>query len=155
MAQPDSLKLVISMAMRQRDGLQMQLLAVKRSYASAKDQFRQLEVYASDKDARWTHTPIGGCSGEVIRHHYQFMDRLQHAMVLQTGVIANIERQVESARLTLMTAEIRLSGLEQLLAKRKAATDLIQRRKEQMSTDEFACQHYIRKVSSNQYGEIS
>ena len=143
------------MATRQRDGLQMQLVVVKRSCASAQGQLSQLEAYASDKDVRWTHSPAGGCGGEVIRHHYQFMDRLQQAMVLQAGVIANVERQVESARLALVQAEVRLAGLTQLLATRQAVQDLVHRRREQVATDEFACQHYIRKASGHQFGEIS
>ena len=155
MPQQTSLELVIAMATRQRDGLQMQLIEMKRSYGAAKEQLSQLETYASEKDVRWTHSPIGGCSGEVVRHHYQFMDRLQHAMALQTGVIANAERQVESARLALVQAEVRLAGLTQLLATRLSAAGKLQMRREQVATDEFASQHYLRKAAGHQFGEIS
>jgi flagellar FliJ protein len=105
----------------------------------------QLEGYANETDSRWVGSVTSlGLSSELIRHHYQFMERLQHAIGMQSSAINNLDWQLDRAQKALLQAEFRLSGLNQVLKKRQAEADQVQRRREQRQMDEFAALQYSR-----------
>ena len=110
----------------------------------AQGQLQQLQSYARDTDARWTGGQAFQLSVELIRHHYQFMDRLQHASTQQQGVIANLENQLDKVHETLLQAEYRLAAFKQVLQGRRAGQQVLQQRREQRVTDEFAAMSHFR-----------
>lgn len=148
-----SVLLAIEHASLRRDEMAKAVARVERSQTFARDQMAQLKGYAADTDARWTGSGARGLSLELVRHQYQFMDRLQQAIELQSGVLANTARQLELARANLMQAEIRLSGLNQILKSRQIAMLSQQRRREQRQTDEFAALQYTRNRALPMSGE--
>ncbi|MDO8284763.1 MAG: flagellar export protein FliJ [Rhodoferax sp.] len=148
-----SVLLAIEHASLRRDELAKAVARVERSQTFARDQMAQLKGYAADTDARWTGSGARGLSLELVRHQYQFMDRLQQAIELQSGVLANTARQLELAKANLMQAEIRLSGLNQILKSRQIAMLSQQRRREQRQTDEFAALQYTRNRALPMSGE--
>jgi len=148
-----SVLLAIEHATLRRDDLAKAVGRVERSQSFARDQMAQLKGYAADTDARWTGSGARGLSLELVRHQYQFMDRLQQAIELQSGVLANTARQLELAKANLLQAEIRLSGLNQILKARQAAVLSQQRRREQRQTDEFAAMQYTRNRALPMSGE--
>jgi flagellar FliJ protein len=154
MSELKSISLAIELATRRRDEFAKALARVRRVLGSSQDQMAQLQGYAGDTDARWmgSSTTIV-LSAELIRHHYQFMDRLQQAIVMQAGVLTNGGRQVEQAEKALVQAEFRLAGLNQVLKTRQAAAQLVQKRREQRMTDEFAGQQHARKMARSMSGE--
>ena len=125
----------------------------RRAVAQDLDQLSQLQAYASDKDTRWTQAGTTVFSGELVKHHYQFMDRLQQAMAQQSGVIQSSEVAKEKVAAVLLEAEIRLAGLKEILQLRLRAKDVLQKRREQKQTDEFASQQYARKRAEYERGE--
>jgi len=148
-----SVLLAIEHASLRRDEMAKAVARVERSQTFARDQMAQLKGYAADTDARWTGSGARGLSLELVRHQYQFMDRLQQAIELQSGVLANTARQLELAKANLMQAEIRLSGLNQILKSRQIALLSQQRRREQRQTDEFAALQYTRNRALPMSGE--
>lgn len=148
-----SVLLAIEHASLRRDELAKAVARVERSQNFARDQMAQLKGYAADTDARWTGSGARGVSLELVRHQYQFMDRLQQAIELQSGVLANTARQLELAKANLLQAEIRLSGLNQILKSRQTAMLSQQRRREQRQTDEFAALQYTRNRALPMSGE--
>jgi len=148
-----SVLLAIEHASLRRDELAKTVARVERSQNFARDQMAQLKGYAADTDARWTGSGARGVSLELVRHQYQFMDRLQQAIELQSGVLANTARQLELAKANLLQAEIRLSGLNQILKSRRTAMLSQQRRREQRQTDEFAALQYTRNRALPMSGE--
>jgi flagellar FliJ protein len=140
-----AIELAIALATRQRDALALKHAQSIRNLNFGKDQLAQLTGYAADTDVRWT---TGGTavalSAELIRHHYQFMDRLQNAVQMQTGVLANLEVQVLAAHKALLQAEYKLAGLEKVLSARKTQHIGVLARREQRMTDEFAAQRHAR-----------
>lgn len=145
--------LAIELATRQRDQSAQVSAKARRALEFARDQMAQLQSYAGDTDARWTGSASVARSGELIRHHYQFMDRLQQAIALQTGAINAAVFQVEQADKALLQAEFRLAGLNQVLKARQAALDVIQRRRDQRQTDEFASMQHARAKAQSMNGE--
>ena len=133
-----SFLLAIDLATRQRDGTAQALMRVQNSCLFAQDQMSQLEVYAAETASRWTAAAQSGTTPELLRHHYQFLDRLQQAMGLQQGVLANENLKLEHAKRLLLQAESRLLSLQQVLKKKQAGLAQIQSRREQKQMDEFA-----------------
>ena len=137
-----ALELAIDQATQQRDDQARRHAQAQRTLDGGQGQLNQLQNYANDIDARWIGGQSVSVSVELVKHHYQFMDRLQNALSLQQGVIANLERQRMGAHQQLLQAEYRLAGFKQLLKSRLAALDVVQQRREQRATDEFAAMRY-------------
>jgi flagellar FliJ protein len=153
MSELRSIHLAIELATRQRDVLAKNHAQAIRNMDFAKSQMGQLQNYALDTDGRWTGATGTLLSAELIRHHYQFMDRLQQAIGMQEGVMANLSKQLETAHQALLQAEFRLAGLNQVLKTRQSAIELTQKRREQRQTDEFAAQRHLRARSAQMRGE--
>lgn len=139
-----ALELAIEQASQQRDAQARRHAQAQKTLQFAQGQLQQLQSYANDTDARWIGGQAVNLSVELIRHHYQFMDRLQHASAQQQGVVANLERQLASAHQLLLQAEYRLAGFKQVLQGRRAERHLLQQRREQRATDEFAAMSHLR-----------
>lgn len=147
------IQLAIELAAKQRDICHRRLAMLERHSSAARGQMEQLRSYAADKDVGWMQAAPGFFSGELIRHHYQFMRRLQQAMEMQIDEIGQVNGQVEVARMALANAEIRLEGLNRILKLRVRAKDLLLKRVEQKQTDDFASQQYARKRLEMERGE--
>lgn len=147
------IQLAIELAAKQRDICQKRLAMLERHSVAAQGQMEQLQSYAADKDAGWIGAAPWLFSGELIRHHYQFMGRLQQAVEMQTEVLGQANGQVSEARTALANAEIRLEGLNRILKLRVCAKDLLFKRREQKQTDDFASQQYARKRVEIEQGE--
>lgn len=154
MSQLRSIELAIELATRQRDDLAKAAADVAKTLQFAQGQLSQLEGYAAETDARWVQTGNEGRSAELLRHHYQFMERLQHAIGLQSGVMANTRQQAETAKKLLLQAEYRLAGLNQVLKARQSQVMQSQQRREQRQTDEFAAILHARKTRASSTGEL-
>jgi flagellar protein FliJ len=144
-SETQGLQLAIELAGSQRDACQKKLAAQERSFATAWDQYEQLRRYAEDKDAVWMDSASIIFSGEIIRHHFQFMSRLQHAMQMQSKVIQHAQSHVDQAQKMLVSADIRLESLKRVLKSRLQARLVLNNKKEQKMIDEFASQQYARK----------
>jgi flagellar FliJ protein len=154
MSQLKSILLAIELATRRRDEAAKALASTKRTQGYSLGQMEQLQGYAKDTDDRFIGSTTVVLSAELIRHHYQFVERLQQAIGLQTGVLDNSKRQVEQAEKVLLEAEFRLAGLNHVLKTRQVALQLIQKRREQRITDEFASMQHARTAAQALSGEI-
>lgn len=144
------LQLAIELAERKRDERAQVLAQAQRQVLVGQQQLQQLQSYAGDTDTRWTQGHNMALSAELIRHHYQFVERLQHAIGMQDGVIANLVRQENQCRAALVQAEMRLSGLKQVLEARKQLLVAAEQRREQGRMDEMAALVYARRVVNAQ-----
>ena len=133
-----SFLLAIDLATCQRDATAQSLMRVQSACLFAQDQMSQLEVYAAETASRWTVAAQSGTTPELLRHHYQFLDRLQQAIGMQQGVLANEKLKLEHAKRLVLEAEFRLLSLQQVLKKKQAGLALVQSRREQKQMDEMA-----------------
>lgn len=143
-----ALELAIEQATQQRDAQARKHAQAQRTLQFAHGQMDQLRNYSNDTDARWIGGHAVNLSVEMVKHHYQFMDRLQNAVAMQHGVIANLERQLAAAHQALLQAEYRLAGFKQVIKSRRAALSVLQQRREQRVTDEFASQRHAREAAA-------
>ena len=145
MAGQQTLLLAIDLATARRDEAQAQLKSIVFAQAHAQDQMQQLKQYEIETEQRWLQGAQVSTSPEMLRHHYQFMGRLDQAILLQEGVLANHVQRMEAARQLLMQAECRLSSFKQVLATRQLAVAKTRQRQEQKQMDEFASQQSQRQ----------
>ena len=113
----------------------------------------QLENYAAEMQQRWGATEGASLKPEVMVHHRQFMERLEHAINLQTRVIADQSIRLEAAQKALMAAELRLTSLNKVVETRRRDMELAQMRREQKQTDERAALQFIGRTFGMQFQE--
>jgi flagellar protein FliJ len=147
------LQLAIDLAVRQRDECLTVLGQAQTRLDMGRQQQEQLQNYANDTDARWASGTSVAISAELVRHHYQFVARLQHAIDMQVGVISNLTRQQDLSRAALARAEAKVEGLRQVLASRVDAVRKVEQRREQAHMDEMAALAYARKRVATQMEE--
>jgi flagellar FliJ protein len=133
-----ALIVALDLAKRRRDDAVKQLQNVQRTQQAAQDQMGQLESYAHELDNRWGMRAAATIKPEVMYHHNQFMERLNHAMGLQTGVVADKKVQVEQAQQVLMAAEVRVASLQKLIERKQSDVVNVLAKQEQKQTDERA-----------------
>ena len=153
MSQLRSVLLAIEHATQRRDHLAQITASVERNLQFARQQLAQLEGYAADTDARWIGSATREISAQIVRHQYQFMDRLQQAIGMQTGVVGGVVSQLDQARANQLQAEFRLAGLNQILKVRKAGLVRVQQLREQRQMDEFAAMQHARNRALPMSGE--
>ncbi|TXT38895.1 MAG: flagellar FliJ protein [Comamonadaceae bacterium] len=106
----------------------------------------QLQQYADETEKRWTTNAQISTTPELLHHHYQFMGRLQHAILLQENVLRASEDRVKLAQQQLLQAEFRIASLKQVLVKRQAEVEKRLQRRDQKQMDEFASMQILRQV---------
>lgn len=153
MSSLNALMIAIEMAVRKRDEARQALRERQRAYDAAKSQMDQLEGYALEMQQRWGASEGAAMKPEVMFHHRQFMDRLQHAIDLQTKVIADQAIRLEAAQKALMATELRLSSLNKVVETRRRDMALAQMRREQKQTDERAALQFIGRTFGMQFQE--
>jgi flagellar protein FliJ len=153
MAESKGIELAIELATRQRDEFAKAHAQAIRNVAFARDQMGNLESYARDTDAKWLGAANTAISAGILQHHFQFMERLQQAISMQTGVIDNLIVQQTAAHGALLQAEFRLAGLNKVLQTRQAAVQLRRQRAEQRHTDEFAALRHLHARAALMHGE--
>jgi flagellar FliJ protein len=87
-----------------------------------------------------------------MRHHYQFMERLNQATQMQQQILVEQNHWVDIARKGLLDADIRVATLRQVLAKKQQENQRLQDRREQKQMDEFASQRFGKSID-RQFGE--
>lgn len=149
-----TLELAVDLATRRRDAGVQALAQAERVLAAGHDQMGQLENYARDTENRWTVRGQIATTPEIMRHHYQFMDRLNQAMELQKSVLRDRGALVEAARAELLQAEVRLASLKKVCEKRRAVLSREQNRREQREIDEMAAAQHRKHAATTNMGNF-
>lgn len=139
------LQIAVDMARDRRDVAVQWLAQARQKWLAAQVQMEQLQSYAQECTARWAERSQH-CTPELMRHHYQFMARLDHAIALQTGIVRELGQGVERAALPVREAEARLESLQQLLRAREREAQRLAGRREQKQSDELAALLHRRRV---------
>ncbi len=141
----NALRIAIEMAERERDAARQGLQGAQTAQQAAQAQLDQLQSYAQETETRWGPRADARLQPQVLHHHYQFMERLQHAAGLQTQVVQGHDAREQQAQNQLIKAEQRLLSLRKLLSHKEREQQQLQARHEQKQTDERALlQHRLR-----------
>ena len=151
MSAHSGIQLAIELATQKRDTLAQVLGLARQQWVAAQLQLDQLESYAQETTARWgMHT--GRQTPELMRHHYQFMERLVQAIQMQTGIVGEHAARVAREAVQVREAEARLEALRQVQAQRVRELQTATLRREQKQSDEMAAAQYRRLRESGQVG---
>ena len=144
MSSLNALNVAIEAAERKRDAARTTMQERQRAQQAAQAQMDQLQGYVLEMQARWGAQEGLAVQPEVMHHQYQFMERLQHAIGLQTRVVADQDIRLETARQALLAAELRVTSLQKVVQARSRDVALAQMRREQKDTDERATMAFFR-----------
>lgn len=153
MSSLNALMIAIDVAVRKRDEARQALRERQNSFNAARSQLEQLENYVHEMNLRWGASEGMAIKPEVMFHHRQFMERLRHAVTLQTKVVADQSIRLETAQKALMAAELRLSSLNKVVEARRRDIALAQMRRDQKQTDERAALQFIGRTFGMQFQE--
>lgn len=145
MSSLNALNVAIEAAERKRDAARTTMQERQRAQQAAQAQIDQLQGYVLEMQARWGAQEGLAVQPEVMHHQYQFMERLQHAIGLQTRVVADQDIRLETARQALLAAELRVTSLQKVVQARSRDVALAQMRREQKDTDERATMAFFRR----------
>lgn len=145
MSSLNALMVAIDAASRKRDEARQTVQDRQRAQQAGQAQMDQLQAYAQEMRQRWGAHESQSVQPEVMFHQYQFMERLQHAMDLQTRVMADLAIRLETAQKALMACELRVSSLRKVVEVRRRDIALAQMRREQKETDDRAAIQFFRR----------
>lgn len=149
----NALMVAIEAAVRKRDAARQTVQARQEALQAAQVQLDQLQGYDREMLGRWGAHETQLVQPEVMFHQYQFMDRLQHAIGLQTKVVQDLSIRLEAAQQALLAAELRVSSLNKVVEVRKRDMALAQMRREQKETDDRAAIQFFRRSFGRQFLE--
>lgn len=135
---PHPLAPALALACRERDAACSRLQAELAAQRAARAQLDQLQDYAVQTAARHGLQTGSMRSGDCLHNYGQFIARLAHAAALQTQVLAGHGGKVQRAQRALAQTQLRVTGLEQLIARQRQQQLRAQLRQEQKQSDEQA-----------------
>ncbi len=138
----------LGVAKNKRDAAVRLLAQDRKIVATAELQMQQLQSYANETDTRWTNQAQQSSTPEIMKHHYQFMARLTHAIDLQNGMLDTHRRAAEAQRLEVIEAEGRVSSLQQVCDQIRREEEQKLARREQKIADEMAANQYRKTLQS-------
>lgn len=153
MSNHKALYLAIEAAQRRRDTVQCQLRDRGLEVRAAREQLEQLQAYEQQAQHRMVHQGAAWSNMETARHHYQFMERLAQAIVLQTHALQRAIHLEDDVRGLLVQTQMRVKALELLFEQRQQQLKIELFRREQRTTDEMALHAYMRRHAPQPSGE--
>jgi flagellar FliJ protein len=141
-----TLNKVVEIAEKRRDEARASLAQQQRELQIAQDQMQQLQTYAQEAQARWaTRSSTSGVDATQLFHHRQFMQKIDHALDFQRGVLSNREALIERCQSQLMVAERDVAGLRKYTERKLQVVQQKAQRQEQKATDEMALSIHLRQ----------
>lgn len=139
-----TMTMAIKQATRQRDLVAEQVSRMEARRQAAQDQWGQLKSYADETQSNYLHHAQRSLHPSLMRHHHQFMGRLDEAIHLQEEALGQVIKQLAQHRLKLMACEQRLVLLDKWYEKKLSIERLAIEKMDQKLDDEMAQQMYAR-----------
>jgi flagellar FliJ protein len=141
-----TLNKVVEIAERRRDVALAALAQLQREMQTAQDQMDQLEAYALEARTRWqARTSSTGVDAALLHHHRHFMQKIEHAIEFQRGVLRSREDMIEQHQDQVRVAERDLAGLRKFTERKLLAQVQLGQRRDQKQTDELALAIHLRQ----------
>jgi flagellar FliJ protein len=140
-----TLNKVLELAEKRRDDALGNLGRLQRELQIAQDQMDQRSAYAQESQARWPARSSGGVDTALLMHHRQFMQKIDHAMEFQRGVLGERQAMIERSQEQVFAAERDLAGLRKFTERKQQAITHRAERQDQKHTDEMALAIHLRQ----------
>ena len=136
---------VVEIAEKRRKDALLALGQVQREWHMANDQMQQLQSYAREAEQRWELRSGAGVDAAMLHHHRHFMQKVEHAIEFQTGVLNERQQRVDQAQAQVFAAERDVAGLRKYVERKQQALTAQVERQEQKATDEMALNIHLRQ----------
>jgi flagellar FliJ protein len=140
-----TLNKVVELAQKRRDDAMAQMARQQREMAQAQDQMLQLQTYADEAQTRWTERSSAGVDAQMLHHQRQLVQKIDHAVAFQHGVLGQRQAQIDQAQQQVHVAERDLAGLRKYTHIKVQALLQSAQRQEQKQTDEMALSIHLRQ----------
>jgi flagellar FliJ protein len=140
-----TLNKVVELAQKRRDDALAHMARLQREMAQAQGQMQQLQTYADEAQTRWNQRSSIGVDAQVLHHQRQFMQKIDHAVAFQRGVLGQRQAQINQAQQQVHVAERDLAGLRKYTHIKVQALLHSAQRQEQKQTDEMALSIHLRQ----------
>jgi flagellar FliJ protein len=140
-----TLNKVVELAEKRRDEALGNLGRMQRELQIAQDQMDQLSAYAQESQSRWQARSSVGVDTALLMHHRQFMQKIDHAMEFQRGVLGERQAMIERGQEQVFAAERDLAGLRKFTERKQQAITHRAERQDQKHTDELALAIHLRQ----------
>lgn len=140
-----TLNKVVELAEKRRDEALGNLGRMQRELQIAQDQMDQLSAYAQESQSRWQVRSSVGVDTALLMHHRQFMQKIDHAMEFQRGVLGERQAMIERGQEQVFAAERDLAGLRKFTERKQQAITHRAERQDQKHTDELALAIHLRQ----------
>jgi len=140
-----TLNKVVELAEKRRDEALGNLAHQQRELQVARQQMDQLQAYAREAQQRWADRGAAGVDTTLLFHHRQFMQKIDHALDFQRGVLRQREDMIERCQSQVHAAERDVAGLRKYAERKQLAIVHKAQRQEQKATDEMALSIHLRQ----------
>jgi flagellar FliJ protein len=140
-----TLQKVVEIAEKRRQDALLLLAQQKREWHVANDQMDQLLAYSQEAEQRWHLRSGAGVDAAMLHHHRHFMQKIEHAIEFQRGVLRDRQDRVTHGQAQVYAAERDVAGLRKYAERKTQAIELDVQRQEQKATDEMALNIYLRQ----------
>lgn len=145
-----TLQKVVEIAEKRRKDTLLLLGQQQREWQIAKDQLDQLLAYSLEAEQRWQMRTGAGVDAAMLHHHRHFMQKIQHAIEFQHGVLRDRKERVDHGQAQVFAAERDVAGLRKYAERKAHALQLNVQRQEQKTTDEMALNIHLRQQRAMQ-----
>lgn len=133
-----SLTLLISATRQELEQREQAMAALQNTQGQARSQLQTLVNYRLDYRQRLSQAGHIGTSIESYRNFTRFLDALEQAIMQQTGVIAQLQTQIDAEQDKWHTVQQRLHAYDTLRQRLDRQARAIEHRQEQRITDEIS-----------------
>jgi flagellar FliJ protein len=132
------LRTLLERETERRDAAIVEWREAERQVHAAREQAESLVVYRGEYRKRWQAQFAQRAHMEILHCYQGFVDRLEHAIGAQQGMVDQASSREEAARQRLKHREIKVATVQRLIERRLQAGALREQRREQKTVDEAA-----------------
>ena len=136
---------VVEIADKRRKDALLALSQQQREWQMASDQMEQLLAYMQEAEQRWEMRSGAGVDAAMLQHHRHFMQKIQHAIEFQRGVLNDRQQRVNQGQAQVFAAERDAAGLRKFAERKEHDLHIRAQRQEQKATDEMALNIHLRQ----------
>ncbi|MEI8324694.1 MAG: flagellar FliJ family protein [Betaproteobacteria bacterium] len=142
-----SMQLAVELAARQRDQRLQDVAQAQQQCLNAQQQFDLLQGYAQETQARWVNQSRNHLTPELLRHYYQFMDKLHQAIAMQTQASLDAAQRLAQEQALLLQTEFTLASRQTVRDAMRRAARARSDKIEQKQLDEMAALQHRRNCA--------
>lgn len=134
----DLLNTLLQREKEKRDAALVEWREAEARAQAAREQADGLVAYRADYRKRWAAQFAQRAHMEILHCYQGFVDRLEHAIGAQQGIVDQAAGRAQAARQRLQHRELKVATVQRLIERRLQAAALKESRRDQKAVDEAA-----------------